>query len=131
MVSKKIPGSDKRSYKSIAPKLSFSEVMTICIAYHQSGYKNFKAFYTSYVIKHLYFQFTDLVSYNRLVELMPTNLELLALYLLSRFDSATGISYIDSTKIQVCKSKRIKRNKVFKDIGKIGKSSMNWFLSLN
>ena len=127
LVSKKIESQGKRKYEPRDRKLSQSEVMTICIAYHQSGYKNFKAFFTSYVTKHMRDQFPDLVSYNRFVELMPENLELLAMYLSSRFDNATGISYIDSTKIQVCKPKRIKRNKVFKDTGKIGKSSMGWF----
>lgn len=39
----------------------------------------------------------------------------------------TGISFVDSTTIRVCKNKRIKRNKVFKDIAKVGKSTMGWF----
>jgi hypothetical protein len=39
----------------------------------------------------------------------------------------TGISFIDSTVLRVCHKKRIKRNKVFKDIAKIGKSTMGWF----
>lgn len=39
----------------------------------------------------------------------------------------TGITYVDSTPIRVCKNKRIKRNKVFKDIAQVGKSTMGWF----
>ena len=39
----------------------------------------------------------------------------------------TGISFIDSTVLRVCHNKRIKRNKVFKDIAEVGKSSMGWF----
>ena len=39
----------------------------------------------------------------------------------------TGISFIDSTPIRVCKNKRIKRNKVFKDIAQVGKSTMDYF----
>ena len=39
----------------------------------------------------------------------------------------TGISFIDSTPIRVCKNKRIKRNKVFKDIAQVGKSKMDYF----
>ena len=39
----------------------------------------------------------------------------------------TGISFIDSTPIRVCKNKRIKRNKVFKGIDNTGKSTIGWF----
>lgn len=41
--------------------------------------------------------------------------------------NCTGISFIDSTPIRVCKNKRIKRNKVFKGIANTGKSTMGWF----
>lgn len=39
----------------------------------------------------------------------------------------TGISFIDSTVLPVCHNKRIKRNKVFKDVAKTGNSTMGWF----
>jgi hypothetical protein len=39
----------------------------------------------------------------------------------------TGISFVDSTPIRVCKNKRISRNKVFKGIATTGKSTMGWF----
>ncbi len=39
----------------------------------------------------------------------------------------TGISFVDSTPIRVCNNKRIKRNKVFKDIAQVGKSTMGYF----
>ena len=39
----------------------------------------------------------------------------------------TGISFIDSTILRACHNKRIKRNKVFKGIGEVGKSTMGWF----
>lgn len=48
-------------------------------------------------------------------------------YLLHNRGLMTGIAFIDSTKIQVCHSKRIKRNKVFSDFAKTGKTSMGWF----
>lgn len=119
--------SKKRPYKSRGSKLSPSEVMTICIAFHQSGYRNFKGFYLSFVIKFLSGQFPSLVSYNRFVELMKENMELLAAFLTSRFGDSTGISYIDSTSVQVCKPKRMSRNKVFKDYAKKGKTTIGWF----
>ncbi len=118
---------NKTTYKPRKCKLSHSEVMTICIAYHQSGYKNFKTFYLNYLMKYHHRLFPNLVSYNRFIELMKKITELLALYLTSRFEKATGISYIDSTPIQVCKPKRMSRNKVFKGVAKKGKSTIGWF----
>src|SRR5690554_7858788 len=41
--------------------------------------------------------------------------------------NCTGISFVDSTPVRVCKNKRIKNNKVFKDIATVGKSTMGWF----
>jgi hypothetical protein len=40
---------------------------------------------------------------------------------------STGISFVDSTSIRVCKPKRIRNNKVFKGIATTGKSTMGWF----
>src|SRR6267142_5050244 len=58
-----------------------SEIMTIVIHFHQSGYRTFKAYYTEYVQVHLRREFPALVSYNRFVELMPTALVALCDYL--------------------------------------------------
>lgn len=38
---------------------------------------------------------------------------------------------MDSTKIQVCHNRRIKMHKVFQNIGKRGKTSVDWFFGLN
>ena len=46
-------------------------------------------------------------------------------------DECTGISYIDSTPIRVCKNKRIKPNKVFARIDQLEKFTMGYFLDLN
>jgi hypothetical protein len=104
-----------------------SEVMTIVTHFHQSSYRTFKDYYTKYVCQHLTNYFPNLVSYNRMVELMPNVLTACLYYLKSRQGKSTGISFVDSTAIPVCHPKRIKRNKVFKETGKLGKSSMGWF----
>jgi hypothetical protein len=67
------------------------------------------------------------VSYNRFVELMPRVLLPLCCYLHSRKGESRGISFIDSTRITVCGNKRISRNKVFKGLARLGKSTMGWF----
>lgn len=59
---------------------------------------------------------------------MQSNILPLTLYMKTCcLEQCTGIAFIDSTPIRACKSKRIKQNKVFKDIATIGKSTMGWF----
>lgn len=101
--------------------------MTIVVLFHQSGYRNFKTFYTDYVMKHLASAFPGLVSYNRFVELKRDALIPLSAYLKTRFGVCSGISFVDSTPVKVCHNRRIKANKVFKDWAKRGKSSVDWF----
>jgi hypothetical protein len=43
------------------------------------------------------------------------------------FGQCTGITYVSSTKISVCHNKRIRRNKVFKDVAGRDKSTIGWF----
>lgn len=109
-------------------KMSTSEILTITVLFHLSGYRNFKHFYIFYVQKHLTQEFPETVSYNRFTELMQSNMLPLTLYMKTCcLGNCTGISFIDSTPIRVCNKKRISRNKVFKGIATIGKSTMGWF----
>ena len=107
--------------------LSLSEVMTISIHFHQSSYRTFKDYYLKNVCQNLTNYFPKLVSYNRMVELMPNVLTACLYYLNSRQGKVTGVSFVDSTAIPVCHPKRIKRNKVFKETAKLSKSSMGWY----
>ena len=107
-------------------KLSRSEVMTIVIAFHGSGYRTFKEFYTLCVLPGWRHAFPKLVSYTRFVELMPWCLMLLCCYLYTRTGEMTGIAFIDSTPIEVCHPCRAKSHKVFKDLVGWGKNSMGW-----
>lgn len=110
------------------PTMSQSEIITIMIAFHLSGFRCFKHFYVFYVQKHMLQEFPQTVSYNRFTELMQSNILPLTMFLKTCcMGSCTGISFVDSTPVRVCKNKRIKNNKVFKDIAKVGKSTMGWF----
>ena len=51
----------------------------------------------------------------------------MCVYLKYCFGNCTGVSFIDSSKIQVCHKPRISRNKVFQDLAARGKTSVNWF----
>ena len=54
-------------------KMSTSEILTITVLFHLSGFRNFKHFYIFYVQKHLIQEFPETVSYNRFTELMQSN----------------------------------------------------------
>jgi hypothetical protein len=107
--------------------LCLSEIMTIVIHFHQSHYRDFKNYYTRYVQEHLDQEFPGLVSYQRFVELMPRALVALAVYLRRSFGCCTGISFVDSTPLAVCRNQRINRHKVFAGLAARGKTSMGWF----
>jgi hypothetical protein len=108
-------------------KLAASEIMTILIYFHMMRYRDFKTYYTSYVLKHLRGEFPHLVSYSRFVDLIPQALLPLCLYLHTRLGAVTGISFIDATAIPVCHNRRIARHKVFDGLAARGKTSMGWF----
>jgi Transposase DDE domain len=109
------------------PRLSESEIMTIIIHFHQSGYRDFKDYYTKHVQVHLRNEFPQLVSYSRFVRLMPRVALLLWAYAQTRCGTCTGISFVDSTALRVCTNRRIKRHKVFAGLAARGQCSLGWF----
>ena len=94
-------------------RMSRSEVMTILVLFHRSGFRNLKKFYTELVSKYWRKDFPDLLSYNRFVELQRDCLILLGAFMQTRLGKCSGVSFIDSSKIAVCNNLRIKQNKVF------------------
>ena len=119
--------ADAARQRNRASSLALSEVMTIIVLFHASGYRNFKTFYLEYACKHLLWAFPKLTSYNRFVELMPSALVPLCCYLHRRRGRCSGISFVDSTSIAVCHNRRIPSHKVFRDIARRGKNSVDWF----
>jgi len=108
--------------------MTLSDILTICVNFHYSGYHTFKRYYKDHVCKELKTAFGALVSYNRFTELMHEAAEPLALFAASRNSrNMRGIAFIDSTKLVVCHNLRIYSHKVFKGIAQRGKSSMGWF----
>lgn len=107
--------------------LCLSESMTILIAFHQSSYRNFKAYYQQKVQQDWRQAFPTLGSYQRFVEWMPSALLPLCAYLRSCFGTCTGISFMDSTSLKVCHNRRIQQHRVFKDLAARGKTSVDWF----
>ena len=108
-------------------ELCMSEIMTILVGFHQSHYRNFKAYYLEHVGRFQRTEFPQLVSYSRFVELMPAACMPLCAYLRSQFGECSGISFIDSTPLAVCRNPRIYQHRVFAGLARRGKTSTGWF----
>ncbi len=119
--------TNKRKYHREST-MSKSEVMMIMILFHDSGYRCLKHFYMEKVCKHMQHLFPKVVSYNRFVELEKQVAIPLALFIKKvLLGKCTGISFVDSTPLRVCKNQRIHIHKTFKGIAQRGKCSMGWF----
>lgn len=104
-----------------------SEVMTLLIAFHQSGYRTFKHFYQRHVCVYWRTEFPHLVSYSRFVQLEKEVLTLLRLYLATTLGDCSGVSFVDSTRIRVCENRRISSHRVFAGEAERSKTSIGWF----
>ena len=81
--------------------MSDSEVITIMVMFHQSRYRDLKAFYINYIQQYRYCDFPHTVSYNRFVELQQKALLPMTVFLqVCCLGNCTGISFIDSTPIR-------------------------------
>ena len=74
----------------------------------------FKHYYKEYVCKHLIHLFPHPVSYNRFVELEKEVLLSLTIFIKQvLLGTCTGISFVDSTPLRVCRNQRILIHKTF------------------
>lgn len=119
--------TSKNEQRLREPGLSESEIMTIVIHFHQSGYRHFKDYYTDHVRTHLRGEFPQLVSYSRFVTLMQRVVLVLWAYAQACCGTCSGISFVDSTALRVCTNRRINRHKVFAGVAARGQCSLGWF----
>ena len=126
--SKQIALNGKYNRPTRIPGLDESEIIAIILLFQQSPCKNFKYFYKSYLqlYKH---EFPEMPSYERFIALMPRVIPymIVLLYSLLTPPSLSNIYFIDSSSLAVCSNKRISRNKVFKGLAQIGKTTKGWF----
>ena len=109
-------------------KMSDAEIITILIMFHMSGYRYFKHFYIHEIHQSKRLLFPDAVSYNRFTELEKTVVVQFVIFVKKcLLGKCTGISFVDSTLLRVCRNQRIHMHKVFKDIAQRGKCSLGWF----
>lgn len=120
--------SSGEKHRQRARSLTLSEIMTILIAFHQSHYRDFKAYYNEHVLKNWSAEFPRLVSYTRFIEYLPSTLVPLMVFLRTRcMGRCSGISFIDLTSLDVCLNQRIHSHKVFAGLAAWGKTSTGWF----
>ena len=108
-------------------KLALSEIMTIVLCFHKSGYWTFKHYYQCLVRRFWCGHFPRLVSYSRFVNLIKRVLFPMFCFLESILGVCTGITFVDSTLLTVCHIKRASSHKVFKNLAKKGKVTTGWF----
>jgi hypothetical protein len=107
--------------------MSPSEVMTLRIMYHESGYKTVKDYFTRHRAE-LKSYFPHLVSYSRFVELCgELALPLMIFAKVFCTVACDGMSYIDSTKLEVCHVRRASSHKTFRRMAAKGHTSVGWF----
>ena len=109
-------------------QMSESEMMTIIIFYHYSGFKCFKWYY-NLVIRGLFSSyFPTAFSYSRFIQLMhELNIYMAFFMVATRLSIPLEGNYVDSKKLVVCLNPRIKNHRVHKGVAQRGKSSTGWF----
>ena len=117
----------KRKYHR-ASTMSKAGIILIMILFHDSGYRCLKHFYVEKVCRHMRHLFPTVVSYSRFVELEKEVAIPFVLFIKEvLLGNCTGISFVNSIPLQVCKNLRIRIHKTFKGIAQRGKCSMGWF----
>lgn len=108
--------------------MSDAEVMVIMILFHNSGFRCLKHFYIEHVCRHMKHLFPKTVSYNRFVELQKKIIIPMIIFIKKvLLGKCTGISFVDSTPLRVCRNQRIHMHRTFKGFAARGKCSMGWF----
>jgi len=102
--------------------MSLSEIITILIAFHQSGMACFKYFYLE-LIRNYRNLFSYLAHYDRFVSLIKLAFPALVCLLKTIEGVVTEYLFIDATPMAVCHNLRERRHKVFKGLAKNGCSS--------
>lgn len=107
-------------------KLSTSEIMTILLGFHLSGFKNFKSYYL-FLLEYHRKEFPNLCSYNHFLEIEHRAIYFLKIFFECISAECDGLSYVDSTPLPVCHIKREIVCKIFKGLAKKSKSTMGWY----
>jgi hypothetical protein len=117
-------GEDKWAKRA----MNKSEVLTILIFFHLSGFQNFKTYYQVAIKGFFRSYFRHLYNYEQIVSLQSSlHLELLAYLQYARLSACSRANYVDSTPLAVCRMQRHKQHKTFKGLAAKGKTAMGYF----
>lgn len=122
---KSLPNARKTRQRNLT--MHHSEILTILVYFHQERHRDFKTYYCHHVKHTLHNEFPTAPSYNRFVEWMPRTILPLTAYLFSLFGVCSGISFVDSTPLSVCHTRRYKRHRVFAGLAGYSRTSVDWF----
>ncbi|MGI2262419.1 IS982 family transposase, partial [Candidatus Cardinium hertigii] len=111
MESHLLTNSDRKPTRTCS--MNLSEIMTIIIAFHVIGFRNFK-FYYLHLEQFDSKDFVSLVSYSRFITLVKRTVVSFYFFSQSLSRTRTGYYFMDSTAIKVCNTKRAYSHKVFK-----------------
>ena len=109
--------------------LTLFEVLTILIAYHQSGMACFKYFYLDLCHYH-HSLLPKIVYYDRFVALIRQAFPALVCLLKSLKKEIVEYLFIDSTPMAVCHNLRERKHKVFEGLAAKGRMLIGWFFGL-
>lgn len=121
--------NSSKSKPGVSNCLSSSEVLTILLGYYESCCDCFKHYYETIIMQDHRDDF-KLVSYAHFTKLIGRNFQYLVILLHHLLKDCTGISFVDSTSIAVCKNYRIYSHKVFDGFAKRSKTTKGWFFGL-
>src|SRR5688572_9073716 len=102
------------------PGLSTSEIITLLLVLHSSGFKHLKSFYHGFAEPLLRGYFPGMPCYEHFVARQKSVFVPLVFFLLSHLGNKTGVYDIDSTALPVCDNHRINRHKVFAGLAQRG-----------
>ena len=119
---------DGKKHRNKPNRFSDAEIITILVFFHMGGYRCLKHFYINHICKNCRHLFPKTVSYNRFVELEKEVAFPLVVFVKQvLLGKCTGVNFVDSTPLRVCRNQRIHCHKVFKGFAMRGKCSMGWF----
>ena len=95
----------KNKHRNKPNRMSDAKIMVIFILFYSGGFRCFKHYYKEYVCKHLKHLFLHQVSYNRFAELEKEVLLSMSIFIKKvLLGTCTGISFVDSTPLRVCRN---------------------------